>query len=810
MSQTLQNQIINAKSMNGVMSLSDGVAVLENGSLTNVDNIETDSINTQSFSTNDFIVNTNIDLTGDTSKLQFTFPPSSVQTNTLIERRKVTAENFQYQDFKILGQNIIFNTALGSNLTLVKPLPDCVTIFNAVSRTIFLPLITDLLGTLNKGGSSITFIRTTAVDITIQCAGTNQLEFLDGSNATSFFWSDDTFSNVITLYYNKIGAGINRWFVSPIFGTGSSSHLDVPLLYQNNNFTAIQTFLDSLSIYRNINFPLSELKLIDETVLTSGNLPPIKAIGFDNISSTFKDVFSIQPYAIDVPTNIGGLRFLSNSVNLLDINGDTQNINSGCDINMNSNDILNVNNINLTTINGVAPGGAQNLSSVLSIGNSAGTRNIDMSGNNILNCNNINLTTINGTAYPPTSSIPTLSSVLSIGNSAGTNNINMNSNNILNANEIDIVKTTTGIGNPAIDITTNATGSAAANLVVNRFSTAPTANDDLFAINVNGRDSVGSSVEYTRISTHTIDPSSGIQTARLSFFARGGTLPMSNYEVMTLQNSLIQLNKPTRCFSGFHQAHKTFTLTANTNFSSAWSEWVGSHMYINQTTNGWTMTLGLATNFQGSISWIRNVSSFILTLSVASGSFGGSYGTGTTTIQVSVGQTLMLVGNGTSWDICDVLGVKYMMFRYHNTTQGTASGATVAALFNTAGAKLDSGNTAWCLDTWNGTQLTYNVGNGTFTNNTGSTMNLNVQCKIHCPTNTNRYAGVNKLATRYDEGTLIMWYNSLTSSTNIIPCGDNFILKNGEAFNIQIQSGAAGTWSSTISNLFNRISITRH
>ena len=75
------------------------------------------------------------------------------------------------------------------------------------------------------------------------------------------------------------------------------------------------------------------------------------------------------------------------------------------DIDMNNNDILQVNNIDLTTINGLPPAGAENLDQTLTIGNNAGANDIDMNGNDILQVNNIDLTTINGGAYPPT--IPT-------------------------------------------------------------------------------------------------------------------------------------------------------------------------------------------------------------------------------------------------------------------------------------------------------------------------------------------------------------------------------------------------------------------
>lgn len=75
---------IQSRSMNGVITISDGTATLENGDLTNVNNIDTDSINADNFTTNDFTVNTNIDLAGDTSHLRFTY--ASDPTNTDITR----------------------------------------------------------------------------------------------------------------------------------------------------------------------------------------------------------------------------------------------------------------------------------------------------------------------------------------------------------------------------------------------------------------------------------------------------------------------------------------------------------------------------------------------------------------------------------------------------------------------------------------------------------------------------------------------------------------------------------------------------
>jgi hypothetical protein len=82
-------------------------------------------------------------------------------------------------------------------------------------------------------------------------------------------------------------------------------------------------------------------------------------------------------------------------------------------------DITNLNNINLTTINGLPPAGAENLQQTLTIGNSAGTNDINMNSQDILAVNNIALATINGAAYPPVVADNTLTEVLTAGNAAG-------------------------------------------------------------------------------------------------------------------------------------------------------------------------------------------------------------------------------------------------------------------------------------------------------------------------------------------------------------------------------------------------------
>lgn len=97
------NISINSRSMNGIITISDGTATLENGSLTNVNTIDTDSINTSSFSTNDFTISTNLDLTNATSKIQFL--DGTPALNTLI-----TKSNTSTPSLNIIGGTIAQST----------------------------------------------------------------------------------------------------------------------------------------------------------------------------------------------------------------------------------------------------------------------------------------------------------------------------------------------------------------------------------------------------------------------------------------------------------------------------------------------------------------------------------------------------------------------------------------------------------------------------------------------------------------------------------------------------------------------------
>jgi hypothetical protein len=99
---------------------------------------------------------------------------------------------------------------------------------------------------------------------------------------------------------------------------------------------------------------------------------------------------------------------------------------------------------NTFNINGIpyspgGGGGSQDLNSVLSNGNYAGSNSINMNGNIIDGVSNINLSTINNSSYPPYPTSPYgLDNVLAINNNAGPNPINMNGQDINSVNNISV------------------------------------------------------------------------------------------------------------------------------------------------------------------------------------------------------------------------------------------------------------------------------------------------------------------------------------------------------------------------------------
>lgn len=423
MSQTLQNKIMMSKSMNGIITLSDGVATLENGNLTNVNNIQTDSLNTNSFATNDFSVSTNIDLTGDTSKLQFTYDPSST---AFIDRNSI---NFKYASINtdydpsynldVTGATRINN--FDSNYSLIEQ--------NGEASGVTEDIVAIRRTSASVGGNpSIGWIeeRDLICDDGYGIKYTKRQVWYWSPSDGMYFMLTETNSQTTTFWAYNISTNslsVGQFTTQSIIMNGAYSYIQ-----QDPATTNYQNYLCSSIINANSTFPFNVLTLQDtaggsSTSANGGNLTLKRTKNKPNAgdelfnllwtggiwqgTSTSTTTYAYITGAVanpDLYIPSGRLRF---RVKLSNVMTDCLTIDpSG--VSVASTIDLNCNNINLTNINGspYVAGGSQTLAQTLGYGNSAGTYNIDMSGNSILN--NLNLTST-GTnilkqiqSYPPT------------------------------------------------------------------------------------------------------------------------------------------------------------------------------------------------------------------------------------------------------------------------------------------------------------------------------------------------------------------------------------------------------------------------
>lgn len=154
----------------------------------------------------------------------------------------------------------------------------------------------------------------------------------------------------------------------------------------------------SLNMQGNIDMLYSSVKsnivnCNDLATVTINSYTP----AYKNVNNVFTTTQSFSTIRI-LGTN--QLQMVSGSINQEQTGG--QNVLKSTkfyeNVDISGNDVLNVNNINLTSINGVPYTGGgpnPNLSTVLGVGNSAGTYSIDMNSQNITGCNNLGVSTIN-------------------------------------------------------------------------------------------------------------------------------------------------------------------------------------------------------------------------------------------------------------------------------------------------------------------------------------------------------------------------------------------------------------------------------
>ena len=188
------------------------------------------------------------------------------------------------------------------------------------------------------------------------------------------------------------------------------------------------TNLNVLTINGSSSFPITTGLIWADFANPYSSLPSNRYYLTDTTFETYQDVQ--QFYA----RNMSGNQSASYNWNGINTTGATFTLQtSGNDFDLNCGAF----NINGQPYSPGGGGGSQDLSSVLSYGNTAYT-SINMNGQNIDGVSNINLSTINNSSYPPYPTSPYgLPNVLAIDNIASTS-INMNGNSIDNVSNISL------------------------------------------------------------------------------------------------------------------------------------------------------------------------------------------------------------------------------------------------------------------------------------------------------------------------------------------------------------------------------------
>lgn len=465
-------------------------------------------------------------------------------------------------------------------------------------------------------------------------------------------------------------------------------------------------------------------------------------------------------------------------------------------LDMSNNNIVNVNNINLNTINGLTP--RTNLSEILAGGNSANIYNIDMSGNDLLNVKGIQFRTgALGSLNLNASNITNVNSITMTGDK----NINLSTGNLQNVLQIDTqrlnqAQTSTSQYDLKLQNTSD-TASIGVRTKTTRFRSTLglSAGDKLYDLETFGTNSSTTEVQYADDSIEVVASTAGSHSGKRIFqVANAGAL--SNVLEMGLPNSTFS--------SGVAMPSISLAITGTTTLTGTS---YGSITYLASSTV--SATINLPTILNGAVLDIFNSSSNQHTIT-STANIGGPYGSAATTININKGQGYVFVGQSSAWRCIRVYGLPYSYVRYHNAAQ-TVSTTSVNALYNTEGGSVDANTNAWSLDTWNGSRLTYNSTNGTFTNDTGFPMTIKVNCFAISGTLANGiFIGVRPNAARHSNTNPYYYQKSgATNSTAVCQTEWTLYLGTGESFNVVYQATASTAIGSATAGISNRIIITR-
>lgn len=383
--------------------------------------------------------------------------------------------------------------------------------------------------------------------------------------------------------------------------------------------------------------------------------------------------------------------------------------------------------------------GSQTLAQTLTLGNVA-NMDIDMSNNRLQNVLALNMIPTTGAINMNVGNILDVNSI--VFSNAGSKDMNMNRGNLYGVLSLSgeyFYQTQTSLGTPDFqmeNINSSATTGVRLCTTKKRPAAGLSAGDVLFELQTYGTDSLNAKVQYASDIFTTVTTTAGAYEAK-RMFATAQAGSMTN--IMELGANINTYKPIIFNANGLQHAYKSISLTANASYSSVWANYCGNHVFVSQTTNGWTLTIGSAVTFQGGICAIENISSFDLTLTSGAGNFAGLYGNGTTSYVVYPGQIMRFVSNGTNWWVNTISGIP-MTVRYVNTATQSITTTAAAMVFPTI--ETTSISAAAGIRTWNATVLTYSA--GTFTNASGYPMTLMVEFTggITAP-NQLRYMGVN-------------------------------------------------------------------
>lgn len=338
-------------------------------------------------------------------------------------------------------------------------------------------------------------------------------------------------------------------------------------------------------------------------------------------------------------------------------------------------------------------------------------------------------------------------------------------------------------------------------------NTAPiSTTSNIWENRVFGLNDFGTSTEYSLDCVYTPVNTFGTERGRRDIYTKN----FGNFErQISFNGNCVDCGQVLMATQGFTKQAVRASLTGNTNFNS--SLYYGATINVVSSTGNYILNIPSALGAGGYISGygqefsVNNNTSSSLTLTSASGSFSGNYGTGTTTWILAPYQQVELYSDGTNWNIQRISGNPMAYIQTKNANQSIANITSTSVPFQT------NSNISWNNTT---TQLTYGlVGSDyRFTNNTGYGMTISITANVGWATNSTGIRMVQVLhsnTTRYGQSPIISQVpgNATIGTTNFIT--GILYLAPTEYFSISAWQNSGGALNITTASPNTNITITR-